>query len=69
MADAIINPLVILSAKTYDIMLRLRLKRNKRTLSHGCGVIVVLLKKQGMKRTYLLHLIKALFCLDRKSVV
>ena len=62
-ADAIINPLVILSAKTYDIMSRLRLKRNKRTPSHGCGVIVVLLKRRGMKRTYLLHLIKALFCL------
>ena len=28
-ADAIINPLVILSAKTYDIMLRLRLKETR----------------------------------------
>ena len=39
-ADAIIIPLVIPSAKTYYIMSRLRLKRNERTLSHGCGVIV-----------------------------
>ena len=28
-ADAIINPLVILSAKTYDIMSRLRLKETR----------------------------------------
>ena len=40
MADAIIIPLVIPSAKTYYIMSRLRLKRNERTLSHRCGVIV-----------------------------
>ena len=60
-ADIIIIPLVIPSVKAYYIMSRLSLKEDKRTPSHGCGVIVVLLKKQGMGRTYLWHMIKALF--------
>jgi len=39
------SPPVIPSAKVYYRMHRLRLKRDERDPSHGCGVIVGLLKK------------------------
>ena len=41
------------STRRYYIMYKLSVKRDKRTLSHRCGVIVVLLKRQGMKRIYI----------------
>jgi len=58
MAHAILIPPIISSVKVYYRMHRLRLKRDQRDLSYRCGVIVCLLKKRGMKRTYLLHMIK-----------
>ena len=45
--------LLIPSARRYYMMYRLSVKRDKRPLSHRCGVIVVLLKRQGMKRIYI----------------
>jgi len=45
MAHAILIPLVIPSTKVYYKMHRLRLKIDERDPSHGCGVIVGLLKK------------------------
>jgi len=57
MAHAILIPPVIPSAKVYYRMHRLRLKKDKVDLSHRCGVVVGLLKKQGMRRTYLLYMI------------
>jgi len=63
MAHAILIPPVIPSAELYYRMHRLRLKKDERDPSHRCGVIVGLLKKQGMRRTYLLHMIKPFNCL------
>jgi len=63
MAHAILIPPIIPLAKVYYRMHKLRLKRDKRDLSHGCGVIVCLLKKRGMRRTYLLHMITLFNCL------
>ena len=63
MAHVILIPPVIPSVKVYYRMYKLRLKRDERDLSHGCGVIVGLLKKRGMRRTYLLHMIKPFNCL------
>jgi len=63
MAHAILIPPVIPSAKVYYRMHRLRLKKEERDPSHGCGVIVGLLKKRGMRITYLLHMIKPFNCL------
>jgi len=63
MAHAILIPPVIPWGKVYYRMHRLRLKRDERDPSHGCGVIVGLLKKRGMRRTYLLHIIKPFNCL------
>jgi len=63
MAHAIPIPPVIPSAKVYYRMHRLRLKKDERDLSRGCGVIVGLLKRRGMRRTYLLHMIKPFNCL------
>jgi len=63
MAHAILIPPVITSVKVYYRMHRLRPKKDERDPSHGCGVIVGLLKMRGMRRTYLLHMIKPFNCL------
>jgi len=63
MEHAILIPPVIPSPKLYYRMHRLRLKKGERDPSHRCGVIVGLIKKQGMRRTYLLHMIEPFNCL------
>jgi len=49
--------------RNYTIECKTKAKKRRKRSIHGCGVIVGLLKKRGMRRTYLLHVIKPLNCL------